>query len=77
MKRQTLWDFSLVISAALAVCVGAYTIAGIFGYLTFGSDVESDVLESYGGKKPMVLLGIAAVALKTVTTYPLLLFCGR
>ena len=28
-------------------------------------------------RKPYVAIGILAMALKTVTTYPILLFCGR
>jgi sodium-coupled neutral amino acid transporter 7/8 len=62
---------------AIVFCVAAYTIAGVCGYLTFGSLVESDILESYSGENPFVLLGIGAIAIKTFTTYPLLLFCGR
>lgn len=62
---------------AMVFCVVAYTVAGVLGYLTFGSLVTSDVLESYGGENPLVLLGIVAIAIKSVTTYPLLQFCGR
>lgn len=58
-------------------CVAAYTVAGVCGYLTFGSYVESDILESYSGENPFVLLGIVAIGIKTFTSYPLMLFCGR
>ncbi|XP_076358296.1 sodium-coupled neutral amino acid transporter 7-like [Tachypleus tridentatus] len=54
-----------------------YTVAATFGYLTFGSLVTSDILESYDANDPVVLVGIVALAAKTHTTYPILLFCGR
>jgi sodium-coupled neutral amino acid transporter 7/8 len=57
--------------------VAAYTLAGAYGYLTFGSFVTSDILESYTGYDIPVLIGIVAIAVKTYTTYPILLFCGR
>ncbi|KAF0298181.1 putative sodium-coupled neutral amino acid transporter 7 [Amphibalanus amphitrite] len=62
---------------AIAVCVATYTVAGTFGYLTFGGRVTSDVLMSYNARDPWVMAGIVAIAVKTYTTYPILLFCGR
>jgi sodium-coupled neutral amino acid transporter 7/8 len=38
---------------------------------------SGDILLSYSAKQPEVLVGIVAMALKTITTYPILLFCGR
>jgi sodium-coupled neutral amino acid transporter 7/8 len=62
---------------AIAACVAAYTLAGAYGYLTFGSYVTSDILEMYSGSDVLVLVGIFAIVIKTYTTYPILLFCGR
>ncbi|KAH7982890.1 hypothetical protein HPB52_008022 [Rhipicephalus sanguineus] len=50
---------------------------GVFGYLTFGQGVASDILELYDARQPLVLVGILAMALKIITTYPILTFCGR
>ncbi|XP_026277621.1 putative sodium-coupled neutral amino acid transporter 7 [Frankliniella occidentalis] len=77
LQHRNLHNFSVVCMFAVVFCVAAYTIAGVCGYLTFGSLVTSDILESYSGENPFVLLGIGAIAIKTFTTYPLLLFCGR
>ncbi|KAK3927420.1 Putative sodium-coupled neutral amino acid transporter 7 [Frankliniella fusca] len=77
LQNRNLHNFSIVCTFAIIFCVAAYTIAGVCGYLTFGSLVTSDILESYSGENPFVLLGIGAIAIKTFTTYPLLLFCGR
>jgi len=77
LRERNLNNFTLCASVAVAVCVAAYTLAGAYGYLTFGSFVTSDILESYTGYDILVLIGIVAIAVKTYTTYPILLFCGR
>lgn len=70
-------SFLAVILATLLICALAYSLTGTYGYLTFGGHVSSDILEDYGGANIAVLIGIVAIAIKTVTTYPILLFCGR
>jgi len=51
--------------------------AATFGYLTFGANVLDDILENYSGSNVWVLVALISMALKTYTTYPILLFCGR
>jgi sodium-coupled neutral amino acid transporter 7/8 len=77
MKQRNLKSFSLASSTAIAICVFTYTGAATFGYLTFGSKVVGDILENYSGSDPWVLTALIFMALKTYTTYPILLFCGR
>ena len=76
MKRRTLANFTYSASLAIGICVACYTLAAIFGYLTFGSNVKDDILMSYNGGG-LVYAGRCAMALKIITTYPILLFCGR
>jgi len=38
---------------------------------------ESDILTNYDADDPMVLAALIAMAFKTYTTYPLIIFCGR
>ena len=64
-------------SYKVLVCALCYSGAAVLGYLTFGSLVREDVLMSYPGNRVEVQLAIAAMALKTYSTYPILLFCGR
>lgn len=59
------------------MCLVAYTVAGTFGYLTFGSNVPSDILQAYDASQPHVLVAIVALAAKSCATYPILAFCGR
>lgn len=79
MKHRNLKSFSIVSVSAISVCALAYTVSAAFGYLTFGSKIDADILLSFPADKshPEVIIGIIAMALKTISTYPILLFCGR
>jgi len=77
MKHRNIKHFAVASSSAIAICVFTYTGAATFGYLTFGSKVSEDILTNYEASKPAVLIALIGMALKTYTTYPILLFCGR
>lgn len=77
MKHKTTKQFSIAAFSAIGVCVATYTGAATFGYLTFGSLVKADILTNYSASKPTVMIALIMMALKTYTTYPILLFCGR
>ena len=77
MKHRKLKHFAGVSSAAIFICALCYSGAASLGYLTFGSKVNADILLSFDGTRPEVIIGILAMALKTIFTYPILLFCGR
>lgn len=76
MAKRSLPEFAKVVTMALIACIATYSIGAVYGYWTFGADVEPDILESYVPDGP-VLAGIFMFAAKTYTTYPILLFCGR
>jgi len=77
MRERNLKNFASAASLAIGICIFTYTVAATYGYLTFGSNITSDVLEAYDASDPSVLIAIVAIAIKTYTTYPILLFCGR
>ena len=77
MKDRSLPNFLRSATLAILICLFTYSVGASFGYLTFGSNVESDILESYDADDPTVLIAIVAIAIKTYSTYPILLFCGR
>ncbi|CAG0893255.1 unnamed protein product [Darwinula stevensoni] len=77
IKKRSVSTFARSIGLALSLCILTYSLAGTFGYLTFGSGVASDILIMYDAKDPLVIIGITALAIKMYTTYPILLFCGR
>ncbi|XP_069948994.1 sodium-coupled neutral amino acid transporter 7 isoform X2 [Cherax quadricarinatus] len=63
--------------AAIVVCFLVYTVSANYGYLTFGSLVKGDVLLSYDARKMQVLIAVILLAIKSWTTYPILMFCVR
>ena len=76
MKKRTLKNFTHSVSLAILICACCYTLSAVYGYRTFGSKVDDDILMSYNGGA-LVYAGMYAMALKIITTYPILLFCGR
>ena len=77
MKHRTVKSFSVAAVSAILICAFCYSFCAAFGYLTFGSLIQDDIMMSYSAKEPQILVGILCLILKTVTTYPILLFCGR
>ena len=61
----------------MTFCAIAYTAIAVFGVLAFGSTVAPDLMLNYDASDLPVLVGITIVAFKTITTYPVLLFCAR
>ncbi|XP_063586479.1 sodium-coupled neutral amino acid transporter 7-like [Penaeus indicus] len=62
-------------TVAIVVCLLVYTFSANYGFLTFGSLVNTDVLLSYEARRPQVLVAVVLLAVKSWTTYPILLFC--
>lgn len=58
--------------------MAAYSVTSIFVILTFGSGgIDIDVMKSYDAEQLVVLIGNISLAVKSVATYPLLLFCAK
>ena len=66
MKHRTLKCFALAATMAMAICVVLYTLAAVYGYLTFGSLVNEDILMSYEGGG-FVYAGMYIMVLKVIT----------
>jgi len=77
MQHRDIKNFAIASSTAIAICVFTYTGAATFGYLTFGNLIYEDIISNYNASKPSVMMALVAISLKTYTTYPILLFCGR
>ena len=69
--------FFLVVTISLILCCIVYTLTGTFGYLTFGADVNNDILVSYSATDPLVIAARVLMAVAMITSYPILHFCGR
>ncbi|XP_033626902.1 putative sodium-coupled neutral amino acid transporter 7 isoform X1 [Asterias rubens] len=77
LKKRTVSQFALVITGALVIASVTYILTGIYGSLTFGDQVESDVLLSYDAGNVTVTVARAMILCNMLTSYPILHFCGR
>ena len=46
----------LIAIAAISICFCVYTLTGLFGFLTFGVKVDSDIIKSYEAKNVLVII---------------------
>lgn len=51
--------------------------AGVYGFLTFGTEVSADILMSYPGNDMAIVVARILFAVSIVTVYPIVLFLGR
>lgn len=77
MKNRNIQDFTKATFLAMGMLFVIYCVAGSFGYETFGSLISPDIMEQYDARDPVVLIGIGALVIKMITTYPQLVLCGR
>ncbi|XP_018011866.1 putative sodium-coupled neutral amino acid transporter 7 [Hyalella azteca] len=72
--------YFMACTLAMAACALVYSLAANVGYLTFGSTVADDLLLSYDNDHRgavAVSVAVIALALKSIATYPVLMFCVR
>jgi len=77
LKTKSSKNWLVVICCSIAICFSTYTLTAICGYLTFGDDVKSDVLQSYDASDVSVIIARTAIFVAMLTSYPVVHFCGR
>ncbi|CAG2113653.1 unnamed protein product [Medioppia subpectinata] len=77
LRERTLGNFSRAMALALTTLLVLYCLCGTFGYLTFGGQVSADIMQMYDASDPVVVIGILALVVKMITTYPQIVLCGR
>lgn len=77
MEDRSMKSFGKVTALAIGILFVLYCTAGTYGYMTFGSRVSPDIMQLYDAKDPLVLIGIIALVVKMITTYPPMIVCGR
>ncbi|XP_061242846.1 solute carrier family 38 member 8 isoform X2 [Bos javanicus] len=77
MRHQSLGHWALVSVLSLLACCLVYSLTGVYGFLTFGTDVSADILMSYPGSDGVVIVARVLFAVSIVTAYPIVLFLGR
>ncbi|XP_006739853.1 putative sodium-coupled neutral amino acid transporter 8 isoform X3 [Leptonychotes weddellii] len=77
MHNQSLSHWALVSVLSLLACCLIYSLTGVYGFLTFGTDVSADILMSYPGNDVVIIVARALFGVSIVTVYPIALFLGR
>ncbi|XP_026712766.1 putative sodium-coupled neutral amino acid transporter 8 [Athene cunicularia] len=77
MRNQSFSHWVAVSVLSMLICLLIYSLTGIYGYLTFGEAVASDVLMSYPGNDPVVIVARLLFGVSIVTIYPIVVLLGR
>ncbi|NXY55046.1 AVT2 protein, partial [Callaeas wilsoni] len=78
MRNQSFSHWVTVSMLSMLICLLIYSLtAGLYGYLTFGQAVASDVLMSYPGNDPVVIVARLLFGVSIVTIYPIVVLLGR
>ncbi|NWH49125.1 AVT2 protein, partial [Fregata magnificens] len=77
MRNQSFSHWVAVSVLSMLVCLLIYSLTGLYGYLTFGEAVASDVLMSYPGNDPVVIIARLLFGVSIVTIYPIVVLLGR
>ncbi|KAF6289087.1 solute carrier family 38 member 8 [Rhinolophus ferrumequinum] len=77
MRNQNLSHWALVSVLSLLACCLVYSLTGVYGFLTFQTEVSADILMSYPGNDGVIIVARVLFAVSIVTVYPIVLFLGR
>ncbi|XP_066205563.1 solute carrier family 38 member 8 [Saccopteryx leptura] len=77
MRNRSLSHWALVSVLSLLACCLVYSLTGVYGFLTFGTEVSADILMSYPGNDGVIIIARVLFAVSIVTVYPIALFLGR
>ncbi|XP_051830551.1 sodium-coupled neutral amino acid transporter 7 [Antechinus flavipes] len=77
MRQPKVQTWGGVVTAAMVIALCVYLGTGICGFLTFGVNVNPDVLLSYPSNDILVAIARVFIIISVLTSYPILHFCGR
>uniref|UniRef100_A0A3Q1HDH4 Amino acid transporter transmembrane domain-containing protein n=1 Tax=Anabas testudineus TaxID=64144 RepID=A0A3Q1HDH4_ANATE len=77
MENQKLSHWVFVAVVSMFFCLLIYTLTGVYGFLTFGRDVASDILMSYPGNDVVMIISRLLFGISIITIYPIILLLGR
>ncbi|NWX24936.1 AVT2 protein, partial [Aegotheles bennettii] len=78
MRNQSFAHWVAVSVLSMLICLLIYSLtAGLYGYLTFGEAVAADVLMSYPGNDPVVIIARLLFGISIITIYPIVVLLGR
>ncbi|XP_068595062.1 putative sodium-coupled neutral amino acid transporter 8 [Brachionichthys hirsutus] len=77
MENQKLSHWMLISVVSMFFCLLIYTLTGVYGFMTFGQEVDSDILISYPGNDVVMIISRLLFGVSIITLYPILLLLGR
>uniref|UniRef100_H2LYH2 Solute carrier family 38 member 8b n=1 Tax=Oryzias latipes TaxID=8090 RepID=H2LYH2_ORYLA len=77
MENQKLCHWVVISVLSMLFCLLIYTLTGVYGYMTFGQAVASDILMSYQGNDVVMIISRLLFGISIVTIYPIILLLGR
>ncbi|XP_010009133.1 PREDICTED: putative sodium-coupled neutral amino acid transporter 8, partial [Nestor notabilis] len=77
MRNQSFSHWVAVSVLSMLICLLIYSLTGVYGYLTFGEAVAPDVLMSYPGNDPVVIVARLLFGVSIITIYPIAVLLGR
>ncbi|AWP01638.1 putative sodium-coupled neutral amino acid transporter 8 [Scophthalmus maximus] len=77
MENQKLSHWVVISVVSMFFCLLIYTLTGVFGFMTFGRAVASDILMSYPGNDVVMIISRLLFGISIITIYPIILLLGR
>ncbi|KAF5907641.1 putative sodium-coupled neutral amino acid transporter 8, partial [Clarias magur] len=77
LENKKLSNWVKISLLSMFICLVIYTLTGIYGFLTFGSNVAADVLMSYSGHDVLMIVARLLFGVSIITIYPIALYLGR
>ncbi|XP_053179145.1 putative sodium-coupled neutral amino acid transporter 8 [Scomber japonicus] len=77
MENQKLSHWVIISVVSMFFCLLIYTLTGVYGFMTFGRDVASDILMSYPGNDVVMIISRLLFGISIITIYPIILLLGR
>ncbi|XP_060924815.1 putative sodium-coupled neutral amino acid transporter 8 [Limanda limanda] len=77
MENQKLFNWVVISVISMIFCLLIYTLTGVYGFMTFGRAVASDILMSYPGDDVAMIISRLLFGFSIITIYPIILLLGR
>uniref|UniRef100_A0A4W6C1A6 Solute carrier family 38 member 8 n=1 Tax=Lates calcarifer TaxID=8187 RepID=A0A4W6C1A6_LATCA len=77
MENQRLSHWVVISVVSMLFCLLIYTLTGVYGFMTFGRVVASDILMSYPGNDVVMIIARLLFGISIITIYPIILLLGR
>ncbi|XP_075879053.1 putative sodium-coupled neutral amino acid transporter 8 [Nelusetta ayraudi] len=77
MENQKLSHWVCISTLSMFFCLLVYTLTGVYGFMTFGREVASDILMSYPGNDVVMIISRLLFGISIITIYPIILLLGR